>query len=264
MLFTFFIAIFLFLLAWKILYIQRNAQKRQHTQVCTLMGNALCCCCHKSNEEQNAQLTDVILSRQPPVSENTRGNLLVFINPHSGRGKSLETFVNTVAPRLDKNSIRYEVVITTGPNHAKTYLSTKKDLGKFNGIVILSGDGLVFEALNGLMLRDDAFQMFPSLPIGVIPSGSGNGLLSSILAKYKESLEPKNVMTKAIEFVTSPSAKAEAVALLQIKTDTADLVGFLSIGWGLMADIDIESERWRKSLGAHRFTASGFIRSACK
>ncbi|EGT46391.1 hypothetical protein CAEBREN_31475 [Caenorhabditis brenneri] len=224
------------------------------------MGGTICCCCRSDAEEQE-QLTSVILSREPPPQEQCRGTLLVFINPHSGKGKSLETFAHTVGPKLDRSLIRYEVVVTTGPNHARNVLMTKTDLGKFNGVLILSGDGLVFEALNGILCRDDAFRIFPTLPIGIVPSGSGNGLLCSVLSKYGTKMNEKSVMDRALEIATSPNAKAETVALYSVKTDSQTYAAFLSIGWGLMADIDIESEKWRKSLGHHRFTAMGFIRS---
>ncbi|PIC44653.1 hypothetical protein B9Z55_004951 [Caenorhabditis nigoni] len=223
------------------------------------MGATICCCC-RSDQEQNEQLTSVILSREPPPKEQCRGTLLVFINPHSGRGKSLETFAHTVAPKLDRSLIRYEVVVTTGPNHARNVLMTKTDLGKFNGVLILSGDGLVFEALNGVLCREDAFRIFPNLPIGIVPSGSGNGLLCSVLSKYGTKMNEKSVMDRALEIASSPTARAESVALYSVKTETTTYAAFLSIGWGLMADIDIESEKWRK-LGGHRFTLMGFIRS---
>ncbi|CAB3404459.1 unnamed protein product [Caenorhabditis bovis] len=225
------------------------------------MGGALCCCCPKVTDRENEQLSTVILSRPQPNIEQCRGNLLVFLNPNSGRGLSLKTFAHTVAPKLDKNLIKYEVVITNGPNHAKYALMTKTDLDKFNGVLIFSGDGLVFEALNGILNREDAFRIFPTLPFGIIPSGSGNGLLSSVLNKYDKNIKPKEVMEKALEICTSTNPVAEAVALYSVKTDAGPITSFLSIGWGLMADIDIESEKWRRHLGGHRFTLQGFIRS---
>lgn len=77
-------------------------------------------------------------------------------------------------------------------------------------------------------------------------------------------MNEKSVMERALEIATSPTAKAESVALYSVKTDNQSYASFLSIGWGLMADIDIDSEKWRKSLGHHRFTVMGFIRSCSK
>ncbi|KAK6027257.1 hypothetical protein OSTOST_06715, partial [Ostertagia ostertagi] len=50
-----------------------------------------------------------------------------------------------VEPQLKKNHIDYDVIITSGPNHAKSVVRSRDDLGKYNGVIILSGDGLVFE-----------------------------------------------------------------------------------------------------------------------
>ncbi|KAK6009517.1 diacylglycerol kinase catalytic domain protein, partial [Ostertagia ostertagi] len=85
-----------------------------------------------------------------------------------------------VEPQLKKNHIDYDVIITSGPNHAKSVVRSRDDLGKYNGVIILSGDGLVFEVLNGFSERPDSVTMIPSFPIGIVPSGSGNGLLSSL------------------------------------------------------------------------------------
>ncbi|ETN83373.1 diacylglycerol kinase catalytic domain protein, partial [Necator americanus] len=77
-----------------------------------------------------------------------------------------------------------------GPNHAKTIVRSRDDLLKFNGVIILSGDGLVFEVINGLFERSDRTSIIPCLPIGIVPSGSGNGLLCSLLFSRGVSFHP--------------------------------------------------------------------------
>ncbi|EYB95654.1 hypothetical protein Y032_0157g3193 [Ancylostoma ceylanicum] len=195
------------------------------------------------------------------VEEAPVGRLLVFVNPNSGSGKGVKTFRTRVEPQLKRNHIDYELIITTGPNHAKTIVRSRDDLGKFNGVMILSGDGLVFEVINGLAEREDRASILPSSPIGIVPSGSGNGLLSSLFFSRGEPLKNPKFTERAIEISCSPSAHAQAVNLIHVQTDKADMAAFLSVGWGLMADIDIESERWRKSLGSNRFVLGGLIRA---
>ncbi|RCN43404.1 diacylglycerol kinase catalytic domain protein, partial [Ancylostoma caninum] len=195
------------------------------------------------------------------VEEAPIGRLLVFVNPNSGSGKGVKTFRTRVEPELKKNHIDYELMITTGPNHAKTVVRSRDDLGKFNGVMILSGDGLVFEVINGLAEREDRATILPSLPIGIVPSGSGNGLLSSLFFSRGEPLKNPKFTERAIEISCSSSATAQAVNLIHVQTDRANMAAFLSVGWGLMADIDIESERWRKSLGPNRFVLGGLIRA---
>lgn len=48
--------------------------------------------------------------------------------------------------------------------------------------------------------------------------------------------------------------------LVRVETQKECLYSFLSVGWGLMADIDIESERFR-ALGDARFTVWAVIRA---
>uniref|UniRef100_A0A1I7WRJ4 DAGKc domain-containing protein n=1 Tax=Heterorhabditis bacteriophora TaxID=37862 RepID=A0A1I7WRJ4_HETBA len=174
------------------------------------------------------------------------GNLLIFVNPNSGSGKGVQIFNSKVAVELKRNKISYELVITTSLNHAKSIVRERDDLTKFNGILILSGDGLIYEVLNGLRGRCDSNIILPSLPIGIVPSGSGNGLLSSLFANKGEPLKNPKFMKRAVEISCSPAAQAQPINLIDVQTDKENITAFLSIGWGIMADIDIESERWRR------------------
>lgn len=51
--------------------------------------------------------------------------------------------------------------------------------------------------------------------------------------------------------------------LVKVQTEKECFFSFLSIGWGLMADIDIESERLR-AIGEARFAVWGVIRALGK
>ncbi|ETN71960.1 hypothetical protein NECAME_19083, partial [Necator americanus] len=85
--------------------------------------------------------------------------------------------------------------------------------------------------------------------------------IHSNLIYFREPLKNPKFTERAIEISCSPSANAQAVNLIHVQTDKSNMAAFLSVGWGLMADIDIESERWRKSLGSNRFVLGGLIRA---
>ncbi|GMT14347.1 hypothetical protein PFISCL1PPCAC_5644, partial [Pristionchus fissidentatus] len=188
------------------------------------------------------------------------GRLLIFVNPNSGYMKGVKTFNEKVEPELRRKRIDYELIVTNSVDHAKKVVETREDLINFNAILILSGDGLVFEVLNGIFNRQDHWELLHVLPIGIIPSGSGNGLLSSVFASRKFPLKNPAFTNKAIELVTSDTCMAQPVNLIHAQTRDANYASFLSVGWGLMADIDVESERWRKSLGSNRFILGALIR----
>jgi diacylglycerol kinase family enzyme len=73
-----------------------------------------------------------------------------------------------------------EVVKTTHAGHAKSLVSTIDFSTCPDGIVCVGGDGIVNEVLNGLLCRDDQ-NVAASVPIGIIPAGSDNSLVWTVL-----------------------------------------------------------------------------------
>ena len=99
-------------------------------------------------------------------------NFLIIINPNSGKRKSISVFKKYLKPSLELNLFRYEIKTTTHSGHAKQIIESI-DLLNFNAILVLGGDGTMHEVINGLLKRKDKI----NLPIGNIPTGSGNSLL---------------------------------------------------------------------------------------
>ena len=55
---------------------------------------------------------------------------------------------------------------------------TTQDFGQFDAIVTISGDGLIYEVINGMMSRRDVKN--EDLILAPIPAGSGNALVTSL------------------------------------------------------------------------------------
>lgn len=113
----------------------------------------------------------------------------------------------------------------------------------------MGGDGIVFEVLNGIFERWDWSEVIRSLPIGVIPGGSGNGLARSIAHHCSEPYNP-SVLPSILALVKNNYCSMD---LVRVETTAQIMFSFLSVGWGLISDIDIESEKLRM-LGGQRFT----------
>uniref|UniRef100_A0A1I7Y0U1 DAGKc domain-containing protein n=1 Tax=Steinernema glaseri TaxID=37863 RepID=A0A1I7Y0U1_9BILA len=222
------------------------------------MGGICCAPCHP---RKNPRVADAGARDEIHTVESPTGRFLIFANPNSGEGKSVAVFRKRLKPELVKNNIAYELIVTTHAQHAFSVIRARNDLHEFNAILILSGDGLVFEVINGLVLRPDHDRFFPHLPLGIVPSGSGNGLLASVYHTKSYPLKGNEFLKQALRSVSQVDATAHIVSLTHVETDNGEnTVSFLSIGWALMADIDIESERWRRPLGSARFTAGAVIR----
>ncbi|XP_037818716.1 sphingosine kinase 1-like [Lucilia sericata] len=181
--------------------------------------------------------------------------LLILLNPKSGKGKGRVMFQKQMAPVLKEAETQYELVVTTHANFAREFVKQRKDLAqKYSGIVVASGDGLLFEVINGIMERTDWRVLTRQLPLGIIPCGSGNGLAKSIAYLYNEPYEPKPIVNATLTCVSGKWAPLDVVRVELKKQDNlSEMYSFLSIGWGIIADIDIESEKLR-SIGAPRFT----------
>lgn len=86
--------------------------------------------------------------------------------------------------------------------------------------------------------------MLKSIPIGVIPGGSGNGLARSIAHYCDEPYLPAPTLPSALAAV---KGHQEPMDLVRVETVSQIVFSFLSVGWGLLSDIDIESERFVSS-----------------
>lgn len=117
------------------------------------------------------------------IPRETR-KLLVLLNPKSGSGKGRETFQKAVVPVFTEAEIPYELHITKYANYAREFVRTR-DIYMWRSIVVVGGDGIYFEVINGLFERPDWQRAIETIPIGIIPCGSGNGLARTIAHVYK-------------------------------------------------------------------------------
>lgn len=110
--------------------------------------------------------------------------ILVILNPKSGSGKARELFQQRVAPMLTEAEITYDLHVTKYANFAREFVR-RKDIYQWKFIVVVGGDGIYYEVINGLFERSDWERAVEELPIGIIPCGSGNGLARTISHLYK-------------------------------------------------------------------------------
>jgi len=175
----------------------------------------------------------------------------ILINPKSGKGKSLELFNSTIEPILKDAMIKYEAFITEYSGHVMK-LAKDFDHKKYDAIIICSGDGLAYEYINGIMKRVD-WEDCLQTPIGMVPTGSGNALSASINYAADENFGIVNAMYVLLK------GKSHPMDLFSCHNSKGTVYGFLSLTWGLLSDVDIESEKYR-FLGPLRFLLVGVQR----
>ena len=78
-----------------------------------------------------------------------------------------------------------ELQHTERANHAKEIVQSVV-LGDYDGIVTVSGDGLIHEVINGVMARPDRDEFLKSIKFGFIPGGTSNGLVATLVHELNE------------------------------------------------------------------------------
>lgn len=176
---------------------------------------------------------------------------LVLLNPQSGAGRALEDFQAVVQPMLAEADIATTVFITERPHHAHEKVRDE-DLSQWDTLVVMAGDGLLYEVVNGLMERPD-WEDTMKKPLCILPGGSGNALAASINHYAGNDHVAKKKLLTNCAFILCKGLHTQ-MDLVSLSTASGKrLFSFLSFGWGFISDVDIDSEKYRR-LGNARFT----------
>ncbi|XP_077020036.1 sphingosine kinase 1 [Tamandua tetradactyla] len=186
-------------------------------------------------------------------------HVLVLLNPRGGKGKGLQLFRSHVQPLLAQADVSFTLVLTERRNHARE-LVRAGELDRWDALVVMSGDGLMHEVVNGLMERPD-WETAIRKPLCSLPAGSGNALASSLnyYAGF-EQVTNEGLLTNCTVLLCR--RLLAPMNLLSLHTASGlRRFSVLSLAWGFIADVDLESEKYR-CLGEKRFTLGTFLRLA--
>jgi sphingosine kinase len=199
-------------------------------------------------------------SASPSVSTVDAASRLfwVFINPVSGTKQALSIW-DGCKGLFDDAGITYNVHITTRANDCLDLVKNclSRDILKYDAIVTVSGDGLLLEALTGVMQRRDWKEVVNKVALYPLPGGTGNGLSKSIVNYGGMPYTPLHAALVCAKNYT----RRMDVATYETE-DMGRGYSFLELMWGLPADIDIESEVCR-FMGSLRLELYGVQRICC-
>ena len=167
--------------------------------------------------------------------------LCVLLNPHSGSGSALPLFANHMAPSLHFAGIEHDVTVTSHAGHA-IELGKQLDPARYEGVVIVGGDGTVQELLSGLLSRPDWRMLIRRVPLCSVACGTQNALargLRTTLPEYASWCLIKHKLRPLDAMLVANAAGVRTVSLC-------------GVGFGLAADIAADSERFR-ALGTFRY-----------
>lgn len=210
-------------------------------------GAGICCCSGKSALIRKTFVLELLSSdslrnwtqklQEYLDSLGRPKRLFIIVNPYGGKKSALDIFQNDVKPLLDDANVQYTLQETKYQLHAKEVVQSL-DLAKYDGIVCVSGDGILVEVLNGLLIRKD-WDNAIRIPLGAVPAGTGNGMAKSLLDSHGEPCAASNA---TLSIIRGHKRSLDVATMSQGETR---FFSMLMLAWGLVADIDIESEKYR-------------------
>lgn len=162
--------------------------------------------------------------------------LHILLNPQSGQKKSWQIF-EAVRPLLEKSYLQFTVTETSYKGQA-CEIVREMALSEVDGLAIVGGDGTIHEVINGLTSRKD-WQEAILTPIGTIPAGTSNGLSKTLLEISGEPYDPASAAFAIAK------GKVRSLDLAIAQQNGRRFSAFLSLAWGLISDVDIESDKIR-------------------
>jgi len=148
---------------------------------------------------------------------------------------------------LDQSGLTYTLLLTTHGGHAREHIEAL-DFATVDGIITVSGDGLLFEVKQAFLSRQEDLKRYPDLSFGIVAAGSGNGLASSL--NYSAGRPLASPIDNAFAICKGRSTPMD---LSTYETSLGNkYCSFLSLSWGIVADVDLESDKFR-ALGPLRF-----------
>ena len=161
---------------------------------------------------------------------------IVVMNPQSGRRQG-PAVLDAVRPLFAAVNAELDVRISASARDVTEFAATA-DLSGCAGFCVVGGDGTVHDAVNGLMRRTEP----GAVPLGVIPSGTGNSL-----AEHIACADPLAAARRIIAGKVGPLD----VVRVSMGSQTAYCINI--VGWGCAVDINRTAERLRL-LGMPRYT----------
>ncbi|XP_017114691.1 ceramide kinase [Drosophila elegans] len=201
------------------------------------------------------QELQIRLQNSSPARMRVR-RLLVFINPYGGRKAGSQTYERHVKPIFQLAGVDATCITTQRANQVKDILLSH-DLGVYDAVCCVGGDGTVAEVINGLIFRqmrelglDEQRPPYiprPALPVGVIPAGSTDTIAYSMHGTA-------DVRTAAIHVILGQHRGLDVCSV----SNGQSLIRFCAsvLSYGYLGDVAAQSENYRW-MGPRRYEYSG-------
>ncbi|XP_061898980.1 ceramide kinase-like [Entelurus aequoreus] len=234
--------------SFTVLYVERGRQHRWQCAEVTFTCPEVALC-HR--------WVGVIREQLAAIASRPK-QLLVYINPYSGKRQAKRVYQQKVAPLFALADISAHVIVTEYANHARDHLRKEAELHKFDGVVCVGGDGMFSEVVHGLIWRTqkdagvdvdrpDQTLVGCSLRIGIIPAGSTDCICFATVGT-------NDPVTSALHIIVGDSQPMDVCSVHHNNAFLRYSVSLL--GYGFYGDVLTDSER-KRWMGPARYDLAG-------
>jgi len=169
-------------------------------------------------------------------------SLVVIANPHAGRGRGAHV-LRRVEDALEMRGIQHRTTVSRWAGQAVQIASQAVQDGA-SGLVLVGGDGTLFEALNGMQRGGNM------VPVAQIPIGTGNSFIKDLGIQSTE-----DGLAALLKGAT------RAVDIGRMRSSAGEFYFANIVGAGFVADVAARAS-WFKLLGDASYTIGVFLELA--
>ncbi|RPH93686.1 MAG: diacylglycerol kinase family lipid kinase [Calditrichaeota bacterium] len=170
--------------------------------------------------------------------------LLMLVNPLAGR-KQGEQVAQQSLDLFRQRGIKVEHQLSEYAGHL-TELAERQVSGDWDGIVVVGGDGSLFEVINGMMRGNEQLP----IPLGVIPVGTGNSFSRDLAIQNPE---------QAVEKIIGNRTRRVDLGMCQCEDQLFYFINIL--GFGFVSDV-AQKASYYKRWGSLSYVIGVFIITA--
>jgi len=169
--------------------------------------------------------------------------LRVFINPVGGKRRGIKLF-NGCRGLFSSAGVELDVTVTRYAGHAGDCARTEL-FDDVDGIVVVGGDGMLSEVLNGLHMREDKVRPI----VGLLPAGSTNTVVLTVMRNPNFNSAVLNIILGRKSYLDQGLIERRGKRPFYFSN---------FVGFGFFGDVIEHSEKYRWC-GPSRYTYSGAI-----
>ncbi len=156
--------------------------------------------------------------------------VLCFFNPKAGGGQAAKK-LSKLKQLFEQHDIKAEIILTDYSQFAMANLQFY-DLNKYDALIAAGGDGSFFDLLNAYMNNKQGV----SLPLGLIPLGTGNSL-------SRELVQGKKDLTEFIKIIKNRQTKQ--IDIIKVREQKQTYYFANMMGFGFTTDVTLTAIKYK-------------------